>query len=235
MNNLHDEGVLTMNESIEKQLPLFAKSILVSVLYCICISGVLAADFLPYSLVSDGGSEKCKASRLDMDGSTLTITTLESDCIQGVVSDISDGSLIFADPSITSPTCTLHSLFIDGNDNISVITEDGCYDADLDDDGIPNRQDPDPESPEPNACSDANVYLLERTFGVDDRYSCRASRSINTDSKAIEVGDGADVLYMAPSIFVQGGFTVINGGIFRAVGKECVGIALPEGACDPSP
>ncbi len=235
MNNPRDEGVLTMKESIEKTPRLFAKSIVVSVLFC--VSNVLTADFqsgmevvsesMSYSLVHDGGSEKCQALRLDMDGSRLTITTYESDCMQGVVSDESDGSLVFFDPSIESdsPTCTFDSLFIDGNDNIRIVAGNGCYDADLDDDGIPNKEDPFPEVHEPNKCSAADEYLPQKKFVYGERYSCRASRSISTNDQAIEVGDGADVLYMAPSIIILGGFKVNNGGVFRAVGRDAGSIA----------
>ena len=221
-----------MNMPIEKTQRLLIKSTVMALLFC--ISSVqtvysqtdreVASESLVFSLVYDGGTEKCDALSLDMDSLTLAID--ESDCIPGVVSGDSDGSLIFTALGIEPVTCSLDSLTIDGDDNIRVVTSGGCFDADLDDDGIPNKEDPAPTDAEYNECSLADELLPPRAFVDGDRFSCRASSSISTDEQSIAVGIGADVLYMAPSIRIQGGFSVETGGAFHAIGRDASDIAL---------
>ena len=181
----------------------------------------VAAD-LPFTLTDDGGSLACRANGLSLLSDTLFV--VESDCIQDIVNADANGSMVFQTMTYSPRSCDIVSMHMDASDNISIIAQGACYDVDFDDDGLVNRDDPFPDIPEPNDCSSAAEILPGRIFGSSERYNCRAAVSISTGGNTIEIGSGATVLYMAPSIQLEHGFSV-TGGEFHGVGSDAADIA----------
>jgi hypothetical protein len=192
-------------------------------LFCVLVTALLhshivaASVGIEFVIRDDNGRHTCMASRLS--GNDRGLYTLnDSRCLIDVV-DMAYGNLQFENASGLSRNCSLARISMNNKDQMVFQARGICIDYDFDNDGLPNRDDPDANVVESNDCTELNVLLPKRIF-VNESFNCRARGSIDTGGNRVQVGSQAKVLYMAPVIRLREGFSVTAGGTFYAVGRS---------------
>lgn len=123
------------------------------------------------------------------------------------------------------PLYSVDAMLDSDNDGLSNLDEYIAWtlpdNPDSDADGRIDGLDSDPLVPAPNQCGGDNVVLINDVYANGTIFDCRAQVSIWTDG-TVTVESGADVLYMAPVLRLDTGFSVEAGGVFHAVGATNV-------------
>ncbi len=202
---------MEMNIFNNRCLALYA--VLATALLC---SHIAAAAGIEFVILDDNGRHACIASGLSITDRGFYRVN-DARCLIDVV-DTLYGRLQFSDATGSTRTCAVAHIAMDSEDRLTIQAYGVCFNYDFDNDGLPNRDDPDVNVVESNDCTELNVLLPKRIF-ANESFNCRAGGSIDTGGNQIQIGPQATVLYMAPVIRLRAGFRVTGGGAFYAIGR----------------